>query len=677
MKRIRRTHSLLVILLLAPVVVRAADGTWNVDANGNWSDPSNWSDGVVADAADSTAHFTSGITADRAINLDSNRTIGSLVFSDNGVQGERWLLGSDNGAVLTLAMSGGTPIIDTQTPTTISATLAGTQGLHISGNSILMLSGANTYSGGTILSGDVYIASDSSLGDPAGDVTLRKGGELRATTNLTVARDILLDGGGVISADFGYQVRVTGNISASDSSTGLSISRNVALDGINTYQGQTAVIGQLKAVDGIGLPSASNLWLNAPGASFLSNGIFTRGLGTGPGEFQFGYFGSDGGGFSAVDGPLILRIGGGTDAIKLENNLYFPSQTAPLRLNNSVAADNLVDFQNDLDLGSTSGARDINVGDNPSSASDAAQISGNIIGMNSLNKRGFGTLILTGTNSYGRTIVGQGTLQVGNGGESGTLGTLNVSLIDDSSLVFNRSNSFTITNSITGGSSSALIVQKGTGRTALTGSMTAYHGTLRISAGTLLVNTTVGDTADVIVDGGTLGGTGSLGTRPVTINTGGTLAPGASIGMFHTGSVSFTAIDSRFSAEIDLGPTLAADLLNVSGAVSLANSALDVTFLNLPTSQTFPLTFLLVNNDDADAVVGQFGTIYDPIGFGVMVDYAFTGLDALGRIGDGNDIAVTIVPVAEPSTLIIALLAGTCLLRREMLRKRIDSGTVV
>lgn len=50
-----------------------------------------------------------------------------------------------------------------------------------------------------------------------------------------------------------------------------------------------------------------------------------------------------------------------------------------------------------------------------------------------------GTLILTGTNSYGTTTISAGTLQIGNGGSSGTLGTGSVS--DNASLVFNRSDS--------------------------------------------------------------------------------------------------------------------------------------------------------------------------------------------------------------------------------------------
>ncbi len=57
-------------------------------------------------------------------------------------------------------------------------------------------------------------------------------------------------------------------------------------------------------------------------------------------------------------------------------------------------------------------------------------------------KLGTGTTILTGTNTYtGTTTISAGTLQVGNGGTTGTLGTGIVT--DNSALVFNRSDAVT------------------------------------------------------------------------------------------------------------------------------------------------------------------------------------------------------------------------------------------
>jgi hypothetical protein len=51
-------------LLLSLLRLAAAqDGTWGVDADGNWSDSDNWVDGTVANGAGSTATFGGNIRA--------------------------------------------------------------------------------------------------------------------------------------------------------------------------------------------------------------------------------------------------------------------------------------------------------------------------------------------------------------------------------------------------------------------------------------------------------------------------------------------------------------------------------------------------------------------------------------------------------------------------------------
>ncbi len=73
----------------------------------------------------------------------------------------------------------------------------------------------------------------------------------------------------------------------------------------------------------------------------------------------------------------------------------------------------------------------LSVGSNNASAT----YSGALQGAGSLTKIGSGLLVLAGANSYsGATTIGAGTLQVGNGGPSGTLGS--GAVIDDSALVF-------------------------------------------------------------------------------------------------------------------------------------------------------------------------------------------------------------------------------------------------
>src|SRR5207248_10866802 len=76
-------------------------------------------------------------------------------------------------------------------------------------------------------------------------------------------------------------------------------------------------------------------------------------------------------------------------------------------------------------------------------------LSNNISGAICLTKVGSDTLILTGsTNGSTTTTISAGTLQIGNGGTSGTLGSGAVT--DSGTLSFNRSDTITVGNTISG-----------------------------------------------------------------------------------------------------------------------------------------------------------------------------------------------------------------------------------
>jgi len=117
-----------------------------------------------------------------------------------------------------------------------------------------------------------------------------------------------------------------------------------------------------------------------------------------------------------------------------------------------------------------------------------------------LTKTTAGTLILEGTNTYsGVTLISTGTLQIGSGVTTGTLGSNSVT--NNGTLDFKRSNTYTVTNDISG---TGTVVQSGSGTTILTGNNS--YGNTNITGGTLNAGSAnaLGTTGTISFGGGTL-----------------------------------------------------------------------------------------------------------------------------------------------------------------------------
>ncbi len=129
-----------------------------------------------------------------------------------------------------------------------------------------------------------------------------------------------------------------------------------------------------------------------------------------------------------------------------------------------------------------------------------------IAGTEGLQKTDYGTLVLTGANTYtGGTDILQGSLELGNGGTIDTVGGVSVDAngSDKATFAVNKTGTFTFSGVISG---AGQFVQKGTGETVLTGA-NIYSGGSIITAGTLSVGAenNLGDvSSQVTIDGGTL-----------------------------------------------------------------------------------------------------------------------------------------------------------------------------
>jgi autotransporter-associated beta strand protein len=188
--------------------------------------------------------------------------------------------------------------------------------------------------------------------------------------------------------------------------------------------------------------------------------------------------------------------------------------------------------------------------------------------------------------------------------------------------------------------SGGTLVKAGDGELTLSGPNT--HALTEVTGGVLLVNGSQGS-SNVAINGGRLGGTGTVGTITATS---GTVAPGLSPGILNSGTVDFNAA-TTFSVELDgLTAGTGYDQLNVTGTVSLGGATLTL----LPGfAAPAGAVFTIINNDLGDAVTGTFDGLGE--GAGLIADGQTFRISYAG--GDGNDVTLEVIAALElgPPTL--------------------------
>ena len=113
-------------------------------------------------------------------------------------------------------------------------------------------------------------------------------------------------------------------------------------------------------------------------------------------------------------------------------------------------------------------------------AADQLTVSGVIDGAYQLTTDGSGIIILSGNNTYtGITTISSGTLQIGNGS---TTGNVAGDIANNATLIFNRSNDLTFSNTLSG---TGTLTKQGAGTLTLSGTGITYTGNTTVSAGTL------------------------------------------------------------------------------------------------------------------------------------------------------------------------------------------------
>ncbi|MBY8321795.1 autotransporter-associated beta strand repeat-containing protein [Salmonella enterica] len=544
-------------------VVKSGDETLTLSGTNTYSGGTLISGGTLV-ASNVEALGTGDVTNDAVLELNTGGTF------DNAISGSGQVVKSGD-KMLTLSgansYSGGTlisdgtlvasnvealgsgdvtndAVLELNTGGTFDNVISGSGKVEKSGDDALTLSGSNTYTGGTLISGGTLVASNV---------------EALGTGDVTDNATLALNAGG----DFTNNIGGTGRVEKSGDQT-------LTLSGSNTYTGGTLISsGTLVAtsVDALGTGNVTN---NA-----------TLALNTG--------------------GDFINNIGGtgrveksGDDALTLSGSNTYTGGT--------------------LISGGTLVANDVNAlgtGDVTDNAALMLNTGGdfinNIGGTGRVEKSGDDTLTLSGSNTYtGGTLISGGTL-VAN--DVNALGTGDVT--DNATLALNAVGDF---NNAIGGSGK--VEKSGDDTLTLSGSNTYTGGTL-ISGGTLVAsNVEALGTGDVTDDatlelntGGkfdnAISGSGNVvksGADTLTLSGSNTYTGGTTI---NDGTLVATSVDALGTGDVTDDATLelntGGDFDNaISGSGQVVKSGDDTLTLsgsNTYTGGTLISSGTLVAND--------------------------------------------------------------------------------
>nr|WP_180882931.1 autotransporter domain-containing protein [Mesorhizobium loti] len=507
------------------------------------------------------------------------------------------------------------------------------------GGAAFVQSGGSLGGKGT-LTGDVSVASGGTLVGAQGQTLTTGNLTLGSGSNVNVALSAPANATGLFSVN--GNLTLDGTLNVSDAGGfGPGVYRIIGYTGLLTDNGlaigsrpagvnaadlfvQTSVASQVNLISSAGV--ALRFW-DGGNPALHDNGAVDGGSGV---------WRADGRNWTQADGAL--------------NGPYQPNPTfavfqgdpGTITVDNTAGAVSVAGMQftgtnwtvagDPITLNSAGGNTTIRVGDGTAGGvNHSATIGSELTGGGRLVKNDLGTLILTGANTYtGGTTIAAGTLQIGNGG---TTGSIVGDVLNNGALAFDRSDAtsfgglisgsgavrimagdltFTADDSYAGGtdivagstlrlgnggttgsivgnvtnngalvfnrandlsfagviSGSGDLHQIGSSKTELTGDSSGFTGATTIENGTLAVNGKLGGTLNVW-SGGRLQGTGTVGDTIVNS----TIAPGNSIGTINIGNITFNA-GSIYEVEVNAAGQ--SDKVLASGAATINGGSVQV-----------------------------------------------------------------------------------------------------
>ncbi|MEJ2741416.1 MAG: autotransporter-associated beta strand repeat-containing protein, partial [Gammaproteobacteria bacterium] len=504
----------------------------------------------------------------------------------------------------------------------ISTVFAGTGSLAQTGSGAVTLTGSQTYSGVTTLTGGALsVAADTNLG--SGQIVLN-GGNLTVTSSTTIDNTVnvaadstittnesvtfsgLFSGSSTLTKAGTAQLTFSNTGNAASFSGDLTISNDqVAVtsdnhlpSGVITFDGGTLASGSSVTID-------NNIVLAAGGGSVRafggggSNTIILSGVISGSGDFtKVGTAKTSLTGTNTYTGATTLSGG----ELIIANDSSLGAGTVTLSSGTLTVTGSGITIDNALAIsgGTFSNANDITW-------------SGVVSGSGTFTKSGAGTLTLSGTQTHtGATVVSAGGIRIagdsnlGSGAltlNGGTLtvtgtGTINNAIsIEAGGGTISNADAVTLSGVM---SNTGSVTKSGAGTLTLSATNT-NTGLLSVSAGTVAVTGTVSGLVTV-ASGATLEGTGAFASL-VQVNSGGTIQIGASPGTMTLSSGLTLNSGGTLVARIN-GTTVDTqyDQYDVSGTVTLGGTlSVDGSYTG-----TGGESFTIINNDGSDAVSSTF-----------------------------------------------------------------------
>jgi len=426
----------IVMMLSGIQVAQAGSGTWNVNADGNWSVAANWNPVAVPGGGNyDVVGLTKDITSNCVITIDTtSRWAGTLYIGDPVPPYFAYTLAASGGAAFVLNGGGAPQLIQTNAApsNTISATIWLEGNLTVSNTSLLIMSGqilqSSTRGFAKIGPGTLVISSTNN--DWRGFTTVDNGtldlttGALYYNLNWSSVGTQIRSGGKVIIKGWGDgdsnpggfgqlgfgtatlyldngTIEYVGGVGSGNIDRGFTIGPNGAtLIASGTGPFGITVVGGRTGYD-IGTGNGGPLTLAGASSGYIQKPI--GGLGklvkTGNGTWTLSGNNTFSGGTTLSNGVLSIasdsNIGGASSIITFAGGTLQVTGTTLINLNSHTV--NWTTFNGGLDI----------------AAGNTFTVTNAISGTGSLVKSGSGTLALTGSNTYsGATIISNGTLRL-------------------------------------------------------------------------------------------------------------------------------------------------------------------------------------------------------------------------------------------------------------------------